>query len=567
MSPTDQARRGAAEAGTDRLIRSSTLVALGTALSRVTGLLRVIALAVVLGGGTLADAYNLANNSPNIIYELLLGGVLSAALIPVLVQALRHHDEDGPSAVFTMAFLALAAVTVAAVALAPVIFGLYSWGLPDSAAAAQRELVVPFLHLILPEILFYGIAALAGAALNARRRFIAAAYAPAVNNLVVIVVAVLLGLRYLERRPVVRDGQPVRDAGGQVVTSIQSTLAESPGAKLALGLGTTAGIVAMAVVLLWAMRRADIVVRWRPEPRHPMVRKVARLSSWMVGYVAANQVALILFTALANRSGSGNVTAYANAFIYFQLPHGLIAVSVMTVIMPDLSDAAAAGDEERFDSRFLAGLRITMLLMIPAAVAYVILAGPIVDVLLSHGAYAGEAARLAGRTLTAFAWGLPLFSLYIYALRALYARLDTRTPFLLNCAQNALAIGLGFLWWSHGAPGLAAAFSVSYAGAAALTLWVVHRRLGGLGAEAQPTAAFVIRVVLACVPMALVLVALRALTDPRSTAASLGLLALAVPVGVGVFLVAARFLDINPVERVMAVVRRRNRTGPDDGLA
>lgn len=524
-----------APATSGALVRSSAIIAVGTGLSRLTGMLRVVALAAVLGGGGLADAYNLANVTPNIIYELLVGGVLSATLIPIFVQAWREGDDDGPSAIFSTAVVALVAISVLAVLAAPWLARIYGTRLAGSAAAAQRDLVVPFLHLVLPEIFLYGVVALTTAALNARRRFVAAAFAPVLNNLVLIVVLITLAARY--------DGP--------------TAIAGDAAAKVILGLGTTAGIAAMAGAQVFATARTGIRLRWAPSLRHPAVRRVARLSGWTLGYVAANQVALLIVLALANGSGPGSVTAYQNAFVYLQLPHGLVAVSVMTAFLPELSEAYAARDKARFGQRFLHGGELMGVLVIPAAVALVVLARPVVTFFLGHGSYSPVATAEAGRTLAAFAWGLPGFSLYLYALRGFYARTDTRTPFLLNLGENGLNVALAIPLASRGAPGLALAYAIAYSIAGVGAAIALHRRVGGFGRETAPTLRGLTGVAVSSVAMAVVLLGLRSLLPTGGSGAALATLAVAVPVGGAVYVAVAWGLGVYLVRNGVQAVAGR----------
>ncbi|HEY5697532.1 MAG TPA: lipid II flippase MurJ, partial [Acidimicrobiales bacterium] len=182
----DDARATAVTTTTARLVRSSAVVGVGTGLSRLSGLLRVGALTFALGATALSDTYNLANTTPNIIYELLLGGVLSASLVPIFVEHDQRHDEDATNAVLTVAVLAMLALTILALLAAPFIVDLYTLRLSSANAAAQAEVAVPMLRLFVPQILFYGLMTLGTALLNARRSFFAPAYAPILNNVVVI---------------------------------------------------------------------------------------------------------------------------------------------------------------------------------------------------------------------------------------------------------------------------------------------------------------------------------------------------------------------------------------------
>lgn len=446
---------------TRSLVQSSAVVGIGTALSRLTGFLRVAAIAYALGITTLAGVYSYANETPNIVYELLLGGVLTATLVPQFVKHFHDDDDDATSAVVSIAMLALLAITVLGVVLAPFIVDVYTLRVSGPGRAAQQELATNLLRLFMPQMLFYGITALATSLLQARRRFAAAAFAPILNNVVVITMFLAL--------PRVIDGRLTVDR-----------VNDDSGLLLLLGLGTTAGIAAMGLALLPALRAARIRLRFVPSIRHAAVRTMLRLSGWTVGYVIANQVALWVVLVLANGE-KGGAFAYLSAYAFFQLPYGLFSVSVMTAVAPDLAAAGTRGDAPAMRHRFARSLRLTLAVIVPAAAVYVALARPIVVALLQRGAFSASDAALVSDTLIAFAAGLPFFSTYLFALRAFYAMSDTRTPFFLNCIENAINIGLALaLFGRFGIPGLAAAFSGAYALAAILTLAVLSKRLGGL---------------------------------------------------------------------------------------
>jgi putative peptidoglycan lipid II flippase len=443
------------------LLRSSAAVAVGTGLSRITGLGRTVVLAYALGTGALAEAYNLANNTPNMVYDLVLGGILAATLVPVVVERMDRDDQKGIDALATVIFVVLAVMTVVAMLLAPLIIRVY--GLTDSAdeRSLQAEVAVPLLVLFLPQMLFYGLTSLFTALLNAKRSFAVPAFAPVLNN--VVVICLFLALPRL--------------AGGDQPTFDQ--VRDDTGLLWLLGLGTTAGIVAMTLVLLAAMRHADIRLRWNLDIRHPAVREVARLSGWTLGYVVANQVAFFIITILAN--GTDGVSVYAYAWIFFQLLYGLWAVSVMTAYTPELATAAVRGDMDGLRRRFTEGFRLVQVLILPGAVGLALLAGPVVELVLQRGAFDAASAEETAGTLAAFAVGLRLFSAYLFAMRGFYALRDTRTPFWINLGENALNVVLGIAFvgpW--GVEGLAASLSLSYAVGAFVALIVLEGRVGRL---------------------------------------------------------------------------------------
>jgi putative peptidoglycan lipid II flippase len=455
---------GSVGAGLDRAERRSVLgasatPAVGTALSRITGLLRVSALTAALGLTAVADTYNLSNTAPNILYELVLGGVLSSTLVPLFISSRDDPDDDSSDAIMTVAFVGITLLSVVAVLAAPLLNRLFA--LPLDGAERQQQLAIgdDFLALLLPQIFFYGMTTLATAQLHARRRFAAPAFTPVLTNL--ITSAAALAVWWL-----IASGN----------TDDESTLT-----VYLLGLGTTAGVAAMALALMPSLRRAGVELRWRFAPRHPAVRQVLRLSGWTVGFAASNQVALLVVLTLARGSGEGAVSAYQYAFIFFQLPYGLIAVSIMTTILPDLSEAAKQHDVPAFRERFREGLAVLLTFLLPAAGAYLFLGAPLIEVLLQRGAFTPQDTRDTAEMLAGFSLGLPAFAVFLYCVRAFHARRNTRTPFWLNLFENALNVALVVPFIAaFGQVGLSLAYSAAYWVAAVVAVVVLNRHVRGL---------------------------------------------------------------------------------------
>jgi len=517
------------------VVRSSAPVALGTALSRLTGFLRLAAMAYAIGFTRLTDTYNLANTTPNIVYELLLGGVLSATLVPVFVDHRDRDDDEATSAVITVAAVVLLVLTVVGILAAPAIVRLYTLRVEGAAAEAQQEVAAALLRLLMPQMLFYGLVAMASALLHAHRRFAAPAFVPILNNLVVT--AVFLSL------PRIVEGTPTLDQ-----------VRGDAGLILLLGLGTTAGIATMGLALLPALRRTGVRLRPVFSWRHPAVRKVLALSGWTAGYVASNQLALWVVLVLANDL-AGGVSSYQGAFVFFQLPHGLVAVSLMTTIAPDLAGAAGRGDLAGFRDRFDLGVRLMILAILPAAAGYLVLSRPVVGFLLERGALSGASAQLTADCLAAFALGLVPFSLYLYALRGFYALHDTRTPFLLNVLENGINIGLALVLsrWLD-VRGLALAYAGAYGVAAVAAVTVLGRRTGGhLGGSAIALA----RPLMAAAAMAVaVRLAVTALPDTTSDGA---VVAVGVLLGAATYAAALAALGVSEAGELLARLRRRGR--------
>ncbi|MGH8973019.1 MAG: murein biosynthesis integral membrane protein MurJ [Acidimicrobiia bacterium] len=516
-------------------MRSSAPVALGTALSRLTGFARLAAMAYAIGFTRLTDTYNLANTTPNIVYELLLGGVLSATLVPVFVDHRDRDDDEATSAVITVAAVALVVLTVIGILAAPAIVRLYTLRVEGAAAAAQQEVATDLLRLFMPQMLFYGLVAMVSALLHAHRRFAAPAFVPILNNLVVA--AVFLSL------PGLVEGTPTLDK-----------VRSDTGLVLLLGLGTTAGIAAMALALLPALRRTGVRLRPVFSWHHPAVRKVVSLSGWTAGYVASNQLALWVVLVVAN-GFAGGVSAYQGAFVFFQLPHGLVAVSLMTTIAPDLAGAAGRGDLAAFRDRFDLGVRLMVLAILPAAAGYLVLSRPVVGFLLERGALSGASADLTADCLALFALGLVPFSVYLYALRGFYALHDTRTPFLLNAMENGINIALALVLsrWLD-VPGLALGYAGAYAVAAVAAVTVLGRRTGErLGGPVRTLAR---PLVAAALMAAAVGVMVAVLPDDTPDAV---VVAVGVPLGAATYLGALAALGVSEAGELLARLRRRRR--------
>ena len=511
--------------------RSTAVMAAGTLASRVTGFGRLVALAYAMGFTRLTDSYNLANVTPNIVYEMVLGGVLSATLVPVFVERYATDDEDDAwraiSAVVTTAAALLLVVTAVFVVIAPLLVRLYTIGNDSPSVDEQRVVATSLLRLFAPQVALYGMVTLTTAILNARRRFAAPMFAPVLNNLVVI--GVLLALPH-------------------VVDEVSlSAVREDTGARLLLGLGTTAGVAAMAVALLPSLRRAGARLRPVWDPGHPAVRTIIRLSGWTFGFVAANQVALMLVLILANRE-AGDVAAYQAGLVFFQLPYGVFAVSVMTALQPELSERWALDDLAGYGRRVSQGLRTIAAVVVPAAVGYLVLASPLVKVALEHGALGSTSADTTAGVLTMLAIGLPGFSAYLFLMRAFQAMQDTRSVFFLYLLENGLNVVLALaLYPALGVKGLALAYALAYTGGAGAALVLLQRRTGSV--EMYDVIRTWVRIGLASTLMAAAVMAVGAVARPDLVRALAGVLA-----GVTVYLVVARRLGI---QETSALLRRR----------
>ncbi len=440
-------------------------MSVGTTLSRITGLLRVSAQTAALGVSALGNTYTTANTTPNIVYELVLGGILTSVFVPVFVEWLQKHGREEAwlvaDRVLTLALVVLATVAVLGAVFAPQVMRLYLSASHATDKDAQIALGAFFLRWFMPQIVFYGVGAVAIGLLQAERRFAAPMFAPILNNLSVVatfgVYALLVG-----------DG---------TASVVGITFAE----RTVLGAGTTLGVAAMTLALWPSLRRLGFRWHFRFDWNHPAVRRLGKLALWVVVYVVANQVAYVVIIVFTGKFPAGYVI-YASAFMFFQLPHAIVAVSIFTALLPPMSGRWADRDLDGLRMLFSRGIRDTVVVMVPAALGYVALALPVVSLLLQHGlANAADAEDIA-RTLQAFAIGLPFFSAFQLLTRTFYSMQDTRTPALVNVAAAVVNVAANFLYLAlgWGLPGLALGHATSYAFATLVCLAVLRKRLGGI---------------------------------------------------------------------------------------
>jgi putative peptidoglycan lipid II flippase len=467
------------------VVRSSGVMALGTLASRTTGFLRTLVLAYVLGVGLVANAYNNANTLPNAIYDLMLGGILTSVVVPLLVNAAKR-DADGGEAydqrMFTLTAVALFGLTLVATLAASLLVALYA----HSFSGAERHLTVIFAYFFIPQIFFYGTSSLAGAILNARGRFAAPMWTPVINNIVVIFVLLLFIA-----------------VGG---TSASAATISSGQIQL-LGLGTTLGIVAQTLALIPALRRVGF--RWHPrfDFRRDEVAEILRMAGPLLGYIATTQVSFLVVQNVANKA-SGVVThdgfsTYSYAWQLFQMPYAIVGISVITALLPRMSAHAA---ERRFSlvrADFSQGVRLSSVIVVPSAMVLAVLGAPFAEALFGYGSTSAPDAAYIGMVFGIFSLGLVPYMVFQLQLRVFYALHDSRTPMFIGVAVmitniTASLIALSASPAGHVVEGVAAAFGVANLVGAMISWRILARRIHGL--DGRVIAASLLRMHLAAIP-------------------------------------------------------------------
>ena len=545
MSATTRSSEPTVDVATQSLARPAAVMAVGTALSRITGLGRVVALAFALGvtESRLADAYNIANTLPVTLYELVLGGILTSIFVPVLVQELRTKDRDeawrSVSALVSVSLAALVAMTVLVAVLAPWIIDIFSNRVSGEAGRQQHALATFFLRVFAPQIALFGMAAIAAALINAHGRFGPPMFTPIVNNLILIATFLVFAA--------MASGTPT--AG-----SVDQNTAQ----KLVLGVGATGGVLAMAALNWWFASRLGGRITFLLDWRHPAVRRVARLSLWTLLFVGVNALGTAISFYLANGK-QGGPTAYTLAFAFFQLPIGIAAVSIMTALIPKLSAHYVDGHDLLFRVRLAGGLRAIVMLLGPATALYLVLADPLMKILLEHGVAKSASAELVASVLRLFAVGMIPFAAFLLLSRAFYARQDNRTTALWNILAVSVTVALDFaLFPIIDFRGLALTHSLGFVVGSIVLAYLLTVRVGSL--EARRTVTEFVKVAVASIIAADAMLAVLALGDAIFVAGDLRAmfqLVFGAVAGLGAYVFVARRLDVEDLELLERLLPRR----------
>ena len=542
------------ESGGRRLLNATAVMASGTMVSRVLGLVRAMLIAFVLGNsGLRVDVFTLAMTVPSSLYLLLAGGTLNNVLVPQIVRAV-NHDEDGGKAfvdrIMTGFLIILGALTIVFTVATPLVMSIYTksvWRTAEMADAWQSLLLMSYLTM--PQVFFYGVFFLIGQVLNAREKFGPMMWAPIVNNVVSIAV---LGC-YLW----VWGSHPADTA----FTTQQVWL---------LGVGSTLGIAVQTIVLLPYLKKAGFTYRPRFDLKGTGLGRTFHVAKWMVGYVALTTLAQVVVTNLASAAApaaagaaevvGGGVNVYQQAYLIWILPHSLLTVSLATAMLPMASRHAAVGDLGGVATETNRALRLACTFIVPASIGLAVLADPITRLIFGNGSGARDY-HLVAWALLAFAIGLVPFTVQYLYLRAFYALDNTKTPFGLQIwisGANALfAVALVWAWDqpSTVAARLALSYSLAYFLGAFLTHRALRKRLPEL--DGRATWKYLVRLLWATVPAAALawVVTWWFAQYPSALLRIVGL-ALAGLLAVLAFFFAAKRLGIPEATTLIGVLRR-----------
>ena len=543
---------GSSHTGPGNIAKSSAIMAVGTIASRATGFVRTIVLAAAIGTQLLGDAYQTAGMVPYMIYDLLIGGLLASVFVPFLVKR-RKLDPDGGNKteqrLVTIMLLGLLFITVVSVLIAEWFIRIYAGGF----TGAQYEISVILARYLVLQIFFIGASGLASAMLNSRHKFGAPMWAPVLNNIVIIGIC----LWFLS----------IAGPGRTPETVTQGELA-------LLGLGTALGQVVQAAVLLWALASAGF--RWRPrlDLRGSGLGEAAGAASWMMLYIVVAQVGALVSTNVATRAGAAaanlghetgsGIAAYKFASMLFQLPYAIIAVSVITALLPRMSEHVAAGRKDQVRSDFSRGFRLSSVLIVPISVAMIVFAVPFCVMIYAQGSTSTDDAAAIGHILMTFCVMLIPFTLFQLQMRVFYALGDTRTPALVALPSEAAhaITAIGLLFWmepQYVVIWLPIPYGLYYVVGSIIMWYLLNKRLNGL--DGRRTVSTLFKLHVATIPAALFGILMIYLFQGLPGDLWPGLTAILAggTVGAVLFVVTAKLLNVTEVTSFLDLIKSKLR--------
>lgn len=519
------------DGGSTAVVRSATGMGAAAAVSRVLGGGRVLVIAAVLGTTYLGNAFQSANTVSNLLFELLAAGALSAVLVPTFVGHLERGDRAGAERLagelLGITLVVLGVVTVVGMVAAPWLASVLTVAVADpQVAAAQRELTTFLLWFFIPQVVLYGVGAIATAVLHARRSFVVPAVAPIGNT--VVMVAFLLAFRWVAGP----------DPGLELTTT----------EKVLLGLGGTLGVVAFVAIPTIAVWRSGfrLVPRWSRQ--HEGLGALLRLSGWAS---VQHAFAALLYGAaiIAGASVEGGVVAYQVGWFLFLAPYGIIAQPIHTTILPELVVEHEGGDPAAFAASLRWAMDSMTVLLVPLSALCLALAVPAMSVLAFGQASGAESVDLLAAALAALGLGLLPYGLFFLLSRAFYVLGDSRVPALWGAAGAVVGVVVMLVAGAttSGTTTVAAlgvAHSVAFLFAAGALVLALRRRTGEWILPGSLPAVLVVSAVVG----AIVWAAYRA-WDPQGRLMDLVALAVLVPAGAAAYLGCTKLLGISVTPR------------------
>jgi putative peptidoglycan lipid II flippase len=438
-SPSSKSNRGG-------IAQAAGIIAAGNIASRVLGLIREQIIAFFFGASGMVSAFGVAAIIPRMIYELLIGGMLSAALVPVFSQVTEQEGRSALWALFSRVASLIAVVMAVIVLLLEVTAPQLAWLLGGGFEPHLQAALAKMIRIIAPAALFFGLSGAVTGLLYTLKRFTYPAFGAAAFNLGIIVAVPLLSGRL--------DAFSL--AVGVVLGSLLQLLVQMPGLR-------------------------GICLRFRLDLSHPALRRILVLYMPIALGLLVSNVQIAIDRRLASSTGESSIAWMDRATTLVQLPHGLVAVAISLAVLPTLSQLSARGDWQGFRRTLGQGLRMVLVLIMPATLGLFVLAQPIVALLFEHGKFTAYDTFWTSWALRCYLVGL-VFAAVDWPLNyAFYARQDTLTPALVGVFSVGVYLMVALILLQPlGMLGLVLADSAKHIAHALTMLVLTWRQLGSL---------------------------------------------------------------------------------------
>jgi putative peptidoglycan lipid II flippase len=472
---TDRARQEAEQAETNAgVARATGVVALGNITSRALGLAREIALTNLFGASRAVDAFNVAIIVPKALYDLLIGGHVNSAIVPVLSEVAAREGRKAlwqlVSVLCSLVSVILALMVLALEAFAPQIVSLVGGGFDT----ATLQLATSLLQLTAPALIFLGLFAVISGTLYALREFTWPAFAATVFNGSIVLITLLFASP-LRVTPTVASN-----------LMVQWNIARPAEGIIVVAIGWLVGSLVQLALQFPGMRDARLYISlyWR----HPAIRQIVRLYAPVMFSLIMDTLVIRTFSYnLASQSGEGSIGYMNWATTLIQFPQGLVATAISIAILPTLSRQAALIAQEgsrAFKDTLGLGLRLAITLILPAAVGLFVLATPIIGLLFQHGAFNAHDTAMTALALRLYLVGLPFAALDLLLIYAFYARQDTLTPALIGVLSLIVYMVTAVVFFPrYGLFSLMIADSAKHITHALVSAYFLLRRLDGLDGQ------------------------------------------------------------------------------------
>ncbi|MGI6220344.1 MAG: murein biosynthesis integral membrane protein MurJ [Coriobacteriales bacterium] len=516
------------------VVRSTITMSMATMLSRITGFIRTWACAFALGNTVLASAYQVANNIPNMLFELVAGGIITTAFLPVFVSTLKTRGNDGAnkyaSNLMCLAAIALAIIALLATVFAPQVVFTQTFMSENPADVAQA---IFFFRFFAIQIVFYGMGGIISGILNGHKHFLWPSLGPVFNNIVVIIT---------------------------MFSYVFINKSDPELAKVVLAVGTSLGVVAMMAVQIPALRKHGVKLSLHIDFHDPALRETLRIALPATVFVVVNLIVVSFRNAFSLGVAPNGPSTLTYAWLWYQFPYGVIGVALSTAMLTEMSGAAALKNWDAFRKKMRGGLSGTLFLIIPLAALMFALAEPL-TALYHAGEFSAHDVTSVSDVLRYWCLSLPFYAGYMYLYRSFSAMHDLKLITWIDAVGRVFHAGMYAMFTtglSFGLVGIPLADTIYYFVMFFILCFVMRKKVGGYGLPSV-FATGIRSFIAAVIPAYLVLILFQyfgsSATIPQ---AFLSIVVLGL-IGLAIFYGLAKLFRVQETELIRSLARRLTR--------